>query len=61
MTGIELKRLRKKLGLTLAMASRQVEVSIATWCRWERAEVVPAGGLKLFLMVNKITKEKSDE
>ena len=52
MTGAELKRLRKKLGLTLAMASTQVEVSVSTWCRWENAVTVPAGGVKLFLLVN---------
>jgi len=52
MTGAELKRLRKKLGLTLAMASTQVDVSVSTWCRWELSDAVPAGGLKLFLLVN---------
>jgi len=55
MTGVELKRLRKDLGLSLAQASRQVEVSVSTWCRWEAdKKPVPAGVIKLFLLLNKI-------
>ena len=52
MTGKELKRLREKLGLTLAMAAKQLDVSIATWCRWQNADVVPANRVKYFLMLN---------
>ena len=52
MTGKELKRLREKLGLTLAMAAKQLDVSIATWCRWQNADVVPASRVKYFLMLN---------
>lgn len=52
MTGKELKKLREKLGLTLAMAAKQLDVSIATWCRWQNADVVPANRVKYFLMLN---------
>ena len=44
MTGAELKALRKSLGLSLAQASRLVEVSARTWCRWESGQQrIPAG------------------
>jgi DNA-binding transcriptional regulator YiaG len=53
MTGKQLKALRKSLGLSLAQASRQVEVSSRTWCRWESgAQDIPPGALKLFMMLN---------
>lgn len=52
MTGKDLKKLREKLGLTLAMAAKQLDVSIATWCRWQNADVVPANRVKYFLMLN---------
>lgn len=52
MTGAELKRLRKSLGLSLSQASRQVEVSTRTWCRWEAADSVPPGAVKLFRILN---------
>ena len=55
MTATELKRLRKKLGLSLAQAAKQVEVSVSTWCRWESGETpVPKSASKLFRMVNKV-------
>ena len=55
MDGLELKEARKKLGLSLSKASRQVEVSVSTWCRWESGKVsVPLGAIKLFKMLNKI-------
>jgi DNA-binding transcriptional regulator YiaG len=54
MTGKELKKLRKSLGLSLAQASRQVEVSSRTFARWESGvQVIPAGSVKLFLLLNK--------
>jgi len=54
MTGAELKRLRKTLGLSLAQASRQVEVSARTWCRWEAGrKAVPQTAEKLFLLLNR--------
>ncbi len=53
MQGAELKKLRKKLGLSLSQASRQVEVSSRTWARWEAGtQQIPAGALKLFLILN---------
>lgn len=59
MTGAELKKLRKKLGLSLAQASRQVEVSARTWARWEAGgQDIPAGALKLFKIVNGLEKAK---
>ena len=59
MTGAELKTLRKKLGLSLAQASRQVEVSARTWARWESgAQAIPLGALKLFRILNKLEKVK---
>jgi DNA-binding transcriptional regulator YiaG len=53
MTGPDLKRLRKKFGLSLAEASRQVEVTPRTWARWESGDRrIPEGAVKLFKMVN---------
>jgi DNA-binding transcriptional regulator YiaG len=52
----ELKKLRKKLGLSLAQAARQVEVSPRTWARWEATHQIPAGSLKLFEMLNGLRK-----
>lgn len=55
MTGQQLKAMRKKLGLSLAQAAKQVEVSVSTWCRWENGTTpVPRSAAKLFKMVNKI-------
>jgi transcriptional regulator with XRE-family HTH domain len=57
--GYELKELRKKLGLSLADAARQVEVSPRSWARWESGkQEIPPGALKLFLIVNKLEKLK---
>jgi DNA-binding transcriptional regulator YiaG len=59
MEGAELKKLRKKLGLSLAQASRQIEVSSRTWCRWEAGDqAIPAPALRLFLILNKLEKIK---
>jgi transcriptional regulator with XRE-family HTH domain len=55
MKGTELKDLRKALGLSLAEAARQVEVSPRTWARWEAdTRSAPAGAVKLFKMLNKV-------
>jgi transcriptional regulator with XRE-family HTH domain len=55
MTGARLKNLRYKLKLSLAEASRQVEVSARTWCRWEAGETpVPERAVKLFKLLNKV-------
>lgn len=55
MTGAELKELRKSLGLSLAVAARQVETSVSTWCRWESGKQnIPPGVIKLFKMINNI-------
>lgn len=55
MNGSELKALRKELGLSLAQASRQVEVSSRTWCRWEAGnQKIPEGAVKLFKLLNKV-------
>lgn len=56
MTGAELKKLRKSLGLSLTQASRQVEVSSRTWARWEVADHPPDGAVKLFEIENGIRK-----
>jgi DNA-binding transcriptional regulator YiaG len=56
MTGTELKQLRKSLGLSLNQAARQVEVSVRTWARWEVAESVPEGVVKLFKTENGLRK-----
>lgn len=59
MEGKELKALRKKLGLSLAQAAGQVEVSVRSWARWESGKQdAPPGAIKLFLIVNKIEKIK---
>lgn len=55
MDGAELKALRKEIGLSLSQASRQVEVSVSTWCRWESGkQKIPEGAIKLFKLLNKI-------
>lgn len=55
MTGIELKELRKSLKLSLSQASRQAEVSVSTWCRWETGkQKIPEGAIKLFKLLNNI-------
>jgi DNA-binding transcriptional regulator YiaG len=55
MDGSELKALRYKLNLSLSQASRQVEVSVSTWCRWESGkQKIPEGAVKLFKLLNKI-------
>jgi len=57
MEGAELKKLRKELGLSLAQASRQVEVSARTWARWERGDQpIPEGAMKLFRILNRMEK-----
>lgn len=59
MTGAELKKLRKALGLSLAQAARQVEVSPRSWARWEAGtQSIPEGALKLFRILNKLEKIK---
>jgi transcriptional regulator with XRE-family HTH domain len=53
MIGPELKKLRYSLKLSLAQASRQVEVSARSWARWEAGDVpIPEGALKLFRILN---------
>jgi len=55
MKGFELKALRKTLGLSLAQAARQVEVSPRTFARWESGvQNIPEGAIKLFKILNKI-------
>ncbi len=59
MDGAELKKLRKKLGLSLSQASRQVEVSARTWARWEAGnQAIPEGAMKLFRILNKLERVK---
>lgn len=59
MTGAELKELRKTLGLSLAQAAKQVEVSSRTWARWEAGDQsIPEGALKLFRILNKLERLK---
>lgn len=53
MDGQDLKRLRKNLGLSIAKAARQVEVTPRTWARWEAGDSqLPEGAVKLFRIVN---------
>jgi DNA-binding transcriptional regulator YiaG len=57
MEGSELKALRKSLGLSLAKAARQVEVSSRTWARWESgSQKPPEGAIKLFKLLNSIPR-----
>lgn len=59
MKGDDLKELRKQLGLSVADAARQVEVTPRTWSRWESGDrAIPRGAVKLFCMVNKIEEPK---
>ncbi len=44
MTGAELKALRKRLGISLAKAARQIEVNARTLARWEAGtQAIPPG------------------
>jgi DNA-binding transcriptional regulator YiaG len=53
MEGSELKALRKTLGLSLAKAARQAEVSSRTFARWESGvQKIPEGAIKLFKLLN---------
>ena len=53
MTPNKLKSLRKSLDLSLAEASRQVEVTPRTWARWESGDrSIPRGAIKLFYILN---------
>lgn len=55
MTGIELKKLRKKLKLSLRLAALQLEVSPRTIARWESGvQKIPEGAIKLFKILNRI-------
>jgi len=55
MNGVELKKLRNSLGLSVSAAARQVEVHPRTWARWEAGkQLPPVGAIKLFLLLNKI-------
>lgn len=55
MQGEELKKLRNDLGLSLAKAARQVEVTPRTWARWEAGDQrIPDGAVKLFRIVNRM-------
>ena len=55
MLGAELKKLRKSIGLSLAQASRQVEVSARTFARWESGvQNIPEGAVKLFKILNRV-------
>ena len=58
MVGFELKKLRKTLGLSLAKAARQVEVSPRTFARWESGvQNIPEGAVKLFKLLNNIKNQ----
>jgi DNA-binding transcriptional regulator YiaG len=51
----ELRQLRNNLGLSVAQASRQVEVSARSWYRWENgSRQIPSGMVKLFKLLNKV-------
>lgn len=53
MTGEQLKKLRESVSLSAAAASRQVEVNLRTWQRWESGERrVPDTAVKLFKILN---------
>lgn len=62
MTGEELKALRNSLGLSVAQAARQVEVSVRAWNRWESGDYeIPPGVLKLFRIENGLQRPGSKE
>jgi DNA-binding transcriptional regulator YiaG len=53
MKGTDLKKLRQKLGLSLAEASLQVHVTARAWCRWEAGDRrIPEGAVELFCTKN---------
>lgn len=55
MSPVDLRQLRKRLGLSVAEASRQVEVAARSWYRWENgSRSIPDGAVKLFKLLNKV-------
>lgn len=55
MTALQLKALRRRLGLSVAEAARQVEVAARSWYRWENgSRSIPDGAVKLFKLLNKV-------
>jgi transcriptional regulator with XRE-family HTH domain len=55
MKGEQLKKLRKKIGLSQAQAADQVHVALRTWYRWEAGERrIPESVVELFCTKNKI-------
>lgn len=58
MSRTELKRQRKRLGLSLADAAGQVHVNARTWARWEAGERhIPEAIVHLFCLLNRIPKK----
>ena len=59
MSAAVLKTERKKLGLSIAQAARQVSVHPRTWARWESGtKNVPEGAVRLFRLLNGLEKLK---
>lgn len=59
MTNVELKALRKKLGLSLAEAAAQVHITVRSWSRYESGERrIPEGVVHLFCIQNKVNYRK---
>lgn len=53
MSPVELKELRKELGLSIADAARQVQIHPRSWARYEAGDrQIPKGMLELFLIKN---------
>jgi transcriptional regulator with XRE-family HTH domain len=55
MDHIGLKKLRKKLGLSLAQAAAKVHITPRTWARYEAGDrAIPESVVHLFCLQNKI-------
>jgi transcriptional regulator with XRE-family HTH domain len=62
MTRLELRRQRKRLGLSLRQAAAQVHVAPRTWARWESGDRhLPETAAHLFCLENGIQYKDLDK
>lgn len=56
----ELKAHRKRLGLSLAQAAEQVQITARSWARYESGErKIPPSIVKLFSLLNRIPAKQA--
>jgi transcriptional regulator with XRE-family HTH domain len=55
MTGQQLKKLRNKLGLSIAASASQVKITPRSWARYESGERrIPEGVVELYRIKNRL-------